>query len=1133
MFKHTNLLIFITAILFSFSVFSQEGTPLITNFSFGESSIDNESWAMAQDFEGQMLFANRRGIVTFDGIKWNTINTPSVPLSLYFDPLTEKVFVGCKNNLGFLHKEDNGIYKYVSLTAGKNNIGGIKQITSIDDQIYFYSSDCVTRFSTKTKKIKQWNASAGEPYTGFIINNGNVYVNIDKLGLHILKENLKQPIKEGDKFSNNNILFYYRYSRAQSLVGLDNDSLYLFNGNHIAPYYFESNDYIKENILAGGIDIDKNSFVLSTVTGGCLVIDKNTKKSIYTLNYQTGMPDDEVYSLGVDRNKGLWVLHEYGMTRVDLKLPVRNINNYPGLEGNLISIIEVDTTIYVSTSEGVYYLSEVKNYDEIEVLVKVNEVEKFEKRELDNREKSINPKMKNSINSSEIEESVEPKKKSGVFNKLFGKKKKKRKNKNKEVVVEDVKVVEEPQAENIPKETVKKEKLKRRKKKKNVTPKVNAPVSKFEKQKIYALQSISHRFNKINGVEGKAKQFVQFRDKILVAANTGLYQIENLETTSIISGRYVNYIHQSKIDINKFYIGTSNGLLIIRYENDAWSIEDNLNDFSETVYSILELDKNNLWLGSENVAYNILFDNSGHAVNIKLYQIKSNFTEKILVRSVFGIPYFFLSTGLYSYNAEKDSILFNKKTNKGFTGQSKYIFSQDNITWVFNEYKWLSLHELSKYATLPEEFLELFGDVSNIYVDKKNNLWIIDNNNSIYKIINSRRNYEEVFDVYLKFINGKEGKLLSLSNLVLDYDKSSLSFHISAPYFVRSNAISFQYYVEGLTSGWSDWRQDISIDFPYIPDGEYTLQIKAKNILGKETTVKTFAFEITPPYWKRWWFYLLCTIGLGSLILGFVRVRDRQMRRKQKILEDRVNVRTAQLEEEKGKTEELLLNILPQETAAELKKYGKAKARHYDFTSVMFTDFKGFTQLSEKLTSSDLVKEIDYCFSHFDDIIDKYRIEKIKTIGDAYMCVAGIPKEDSNNPILLTLAALDIIQFMEDLKAEKKKNNSLYFELRLGIHTGPLVTGVVGKKKFAYDVWGDTVNTAARMESSGEPGMLNVSESTFNVIEPYFDCEYRGKVEAKNKGKISMYFVKRIKDEYAKDKEGKIPNKSFLKRINL
>ncbi len=1123
MLKMTRLFLILASILLSLSVFSQEGTPLITNFTFGETSIDNESWAMAQDEEGHMMFANRRGIVSFDGIKWNTILTPSAPLSLFFDDNSNQIFVGCKNNIGFLIKGADGVYKYASLVAGKRNVGDIESIAELNGDIYFYSSNYITRFSLKTKKIKQWPAQAGEPYTGFFINKADVYVNVSQLGLHKLKENLKVPVKGGDQLFDVNILFYFNYSKSQVLIGTSSDSLYLFSGSKLHPYQYESNGYIKESILAGGINIDASNFVISTVTGGCLVIDKETKKTTYTLNYQTGLPDDEIYSMGIDRNKGLWLLHEYGMSRVDLKLPIRNVNHYPGLEGNLTSIIDVDSTIYVSTSEGVYYLTEVQNYEEIEVLVKLNEVKR-------DKEEGGEPKKKKKSffglkkgEDKKIEEEEEKKEK--VWNKIF-KRRKKKKKKSKYIEEEEPEEVveEEPEVQEVIEEP------------EEETTKRTQPVktaSKYESKKVYALQSISHKYNKIEGIEGKAKQLLHYKNSLLVAANTGLYQVKDYASSQIIADKYINFIYESKINPNKFYVGTTEGLLVIENRNNEWVIEDKLADFKENVYSILELDKSNLWVGCENVAYNILFDNAGYPVNIKPYTFKTDFTERILVRSIFNIPYFFLSTGLYSYNEKKDSILYKKEINEGFTGQSKYIFSQKDITWVFNKSKWVSWHERSQYANLPEEFLELFDDVSNIYVDSKSNIWIIDNNNSIYKILNIRKDYDEIFDIYLNFIVGKDGNLLPMEDLELDADHNSLRFNISAPYFVKSNAINFQYYIEGLRSEWSEWSQNHYIDLPYLPDGDFVLHIKAKNILGKETTVKTFNFSIDAPYYKKWWFYLLCAIGLFGIIWFIIRLREKQLKRKQKMLEDKIEVRTKQLKKEKGKTEELLLNILPKETAEELKKHGKAKARHYDYASVMFTDFKGFTFLAEKLTSADLVKEIDYCFSHFDDIVEKYHVEKIKTIGDAYMCASGIPVEDSNNPILITLAGLEIAQFMEAHIADRKKNNLPYFELRIGIHTGDLIAGVVGKKKFAYDVWGDTVNTAARLESSGQAGMVNVSEVTYKVIKDYFDCEHRGDVEAKNKGKIAMYFVKGINKKYAEDKDGKVPNAAFRKRINL
>jgi class 3 adenylate cyclase/Tfp pilus assembly protein PilF len=232
------------------------------------------------------------------------------------------------------------------------------------------------------------------------------------------------------------------------------------------------------------------------------------------------------------------------------------------------------------------------------------------------------------------------------------------------------------------------------------------------------------------------------------------------------------------------------------------------------------------------------------------------------------------------------------------------------------------------------------------------------------------------------------------------------------------------------------------------------------------------------------------------LLAGGLFNRYRYVRRTKKIIED-----------EKERSERLLLNILPVETAEELKAKGSATPKHYDMVSVLFTDFKGFTNIAEKLTPQELVAELNRCFFEFDKIIDKYGLEKIKTIGDAYMCAGGIPVANTTHPIDITHAALEIRQFMEDLKQERAARGEDYWELRMGIHTGPVVAGVVGKNKFAYDIWGDAVNTASRMESSGIPGKVNISGATYELIRDYFVCQHRGKVQAKNKGEIDMYIV--------------------------
>jgi class 3 adenylate cyclase len=228
-----------------------------------------------------------------------------------------------------------------------------------------------------------------------------------------------------------------------------------------------------------------------------------------------------------------------------------------------------------------------------------------------------------------------------------------------------------------------------------------------------------------------------------------------------------------------------------------------------------------------------------------------------------------------------------------------------------------------------------------------------------------------------------------------------------------------------------------------------------------------------------------------------------------------VKERTAELSAEKDRSEELLLNILPAEVAEELKTTGAAKARHFQQASVLFTDFKGFTGMAAQLGAEVLLHELNACFEAFDGIIGRHGVEKIKTIGDAYMCVGGLPDPDSSTPTSVVHAALEMQAFMAARRKEHDALGTPSFEMRVGIHTGPVVAGIVGVKKFQYDIWGDTVNTASRMESSGAVGRVNISETTYELVKnaadplgnPAFVFTPRGKVEAKGKGEMEMYFV--------------------------
>ncbi|HSU27234.1 MAG TPA: adenylate/guanylate cyclase domain-containing protein, partial [Chitinophagaceae bacterium] len=344
------------------------------------------------------------------------------------------------------------------------------------------------------------------------------------------------------------------------------------------------------------------------------------------------------------------------------------------------------------------------------------------------------------------------------------------------------------------------------------------------------------------------------------------------------------------------------------------------------------------------------------------------------------------------------------------------------------------------------------------------------------------------------------------NKLKLTYKQSTFSFEFNTIDFRNVGSVKYLFILENFNDKWHDLGTDRKAYFFNVPPGKYILRVKAINSEGLQDE-KHIQIIISPPWWQTWWFRSILGVTLLFLVYGFYRWRTASLRQQKRKLEETVKVRTAEVVKEKEKSDELLLNILPSEVADELKEKGYTTAKSFDEVTVLFSDIKGFTNISEKMTARELVKEINHYFSAFDRIMQQYNLEKIKTIGDAYIAAGGLLNQSEYTANQVIKAAIAMQQTVEEFKQERIAAGKPFFEMRIGIHTGPVVAGVVGIKKFQYDIWGDTVNLAARMEQSGVPGKINISEHTYEIVKDFFHCVYRGKIDAKNKGEIDMYFV--------------------------
>lgn len=360
----------------------------------------------------------------------------------------------------------------------------------------------------------------------------------------------------------------------------------------------------------------------------------------------------------------------------------------------------------------------------------------------------------------------------------------------------------------------------------------------------------------------------------------------------------------------------------------------------------------------------------------------------------------------------------------------------------------------------------------------------------------------------------------------LDFRHNDIAFELT-----NNDSLSYQFLLSGIDKKWSRQNSIGYKEYTNLPAGKYNLKVRYNGKNGSVNEASLALFKVK----TRWYYspaaYLFYLAFAVLSVWAFYAFMNLRFARTQYMLEQIINKRTEDLIIEKEKTENLLANVLPKNTASEIMEKGKATKIKYNFVTVLFSDIQGFTKIAEETNPEVLIDELDKFFFYFDSVVERFGIEKIKTIGDAYMCAGGIPEKNKTNPVEVILAALEMQTYMKNLKETSELEGMKYWDIRIGIHTGTVVAGVVGQKKLSYDIWGDTVNIASRMESSGEAGKINISGTTYEFVKDFFICEHRGKMPVKYKGEIDMYFVNGIIPELS-DNEGK-PNKKFILKMQM
>jgi hypothetical protein len=804
---------------------AQTGNYFLSNYTPGKDHFDNVCFDMVQDPRGVMYFGTKSGILEFDGRNWDILKGNSAVYAIDVNTAGEIYWAGSKG-FGQITYDSDGFQHLFFLSD--STVTDVFQNLAVGDNIFFLREDALFIHNTVSKKITTVKCP---PATGYLTSMfelyGSIYVNTGEAGIHKL---------DGDKFVQSrlslqkDVIFHSRIDNTYVLGTSDNKLFVCDEALHLKPVPFKDQEYANASVIIYGSWINRQLLALGTLRGGVIFINPITGITEEIINYETGLPDNEVFALATDHNKDVWVAHDYGFTRVSPYMPLRSFSYYQGLEGNLLCALSADNTVYVGTSLGLYKLQKEDVYDELVYYVDVEVPSKNQKK-----------KNEATDGSKEVESEAGESKKKGLFNFL-------RRKRNKDGGGESAKSDS----------------------KANSPDKAEHASSKFhrEKKTKKILRTSQNIYRKVQGADSKITMLLNAEGSLIAAGLGGVFEVNGLSSRVILEDP-VRYIYASAHHNILFAATYENEIKALVKSNDGWKQISFLENVNDQVDYIFEGSENEMFICGLGNIYQLGIANQS-VDYIRDLAIPNPDVEVTLGVSTGNTVMFANGSGFYTFDKKSGNVnrIDSLPAPQKYFASEGHIFFRDDHGWH------ASAHE-TKQSNL--QLLNLFPDLRYITTDQKSgNFWMISGSNDLYKFYSEKLTTDQApFPVFLKSITNNNQKIGRQEQIHFSEDESAVTFEIVQPDFVSPDAVEFRYNLTGMTETWSDWSNKNSIYFPYLPPGEYTLSVESRNVFGKVMVLKPVYFEVLPPYWKRPWFYAMEFAVLASLVLLSHRLSSR------------------------------------------------------------------------------------------------------------------------------------------------------------------------------------------------------------------------------------------------------------------
>lgn len=810
-------------LLISSAVIAQRGNYFLSHYTPGHEHIDNFCFDIAQDDRGVMYFATKAGVLEFDGRNWDLHKTKAAVFSLQIASSGE-IFWSGVNGFGKIGIDAEGFQEVQVLKDSTSS--DLIQCLAVQKQVYFLSDDAIYTYDIPSQKVTiiKTTKEAGS-FTKLFELFGAVYAHTTS-GLYKINND---KLEHSKLLLEKEVVFFSRIDNVY-VIGTSDNKVYVCNESlQLSPVKLTDQDYADAGVIVNGNWINRQLLALGTLRGGVMFINPITGHTEEIVNYKTGLPDNEVFALQTDRSGNTWVAHDYGFTRISPDLPFRSFSHYPGLEGNLLCSYSSNSAVYVGTSLGLFKLQREDVYDELVYFVNI-EIKKSE----------VDPN-KPSTGTIDVKREIQPQtesKKKGFFSFL---KKKNRQKANEETA----KTPSGQIAGSIPE------------------PAPSNPLPKITKEKRIQkiLRESQYVYKKVLGIDSKVNNLVEVNGQLIASGLDGIFEIKDTEAKALLR-EPVHYLYASKNENILFASTYDDRVRSLVFESNSWHPLDIVDNVDDQINFIFENENREIWLcGVENIyQYQITDYNLNPVVTLALSNSEG---EKTVGISNEGIVVFANTKGFFTLDRKEGKLVKIDSLRPA----AKYFAYQGSIVYR-DQHGWNYMGKLNTHANL--KLLNLFDNLRFVTSDQgEDNLWMISGTNELYKFYSEKVTVNhDAFPLFLKSVTNQNKKTGFRGHINISEEKSSVTFEIVQPDYISPDAVEFRFLLQGMNETWSGWSSDNNaINFPYLPPGDYSLLVQAKNIFGKITELTPFQFQVLPPYWKRSWFYAMEFAILASLVL--------------------------------------------------------------------------------------------------------------------------------------------------------------------------------------------------------------------------------------------------------------------------